>query len=54
MQAPPLREQIRAGIISPCSHGDFCRCAQRKQWEAAILEIYRSERQDEQKIGMES
>lgn len=43
-----LRLQIREGILAACSHGDACGCPQRRQWETAILEIYRSERAGKQ------
>lgn len=43
-----LRGQIREGILNACQHGDQCPCPQRRQWEAAILEIYRAERATEQ------
>lgn len=45
--AAALRQQIREGSLKACGHGDDCRCQERWAWEAAILEIYRAEREDE-------
>lgn len=42
-----LREKIRSYEISPCAHGQECKCVQRMEWEGAVVRVYSIERREE-------
>lgn len=42
-----LRDKIRSYEISPCGHGQDCKCVQRMEWEGAVARVYEIERREE-------
>lgn len=47
-----LRENIRTYKVSPCSHGQDCKCSQRIEWEGTVERIYMIERREEALVEM--